>query len=277
MNIRELINRGAELLNNNSDTPRLDANILLAFTLDMSRASLMAHYPDPVDSSKQEIYLQYITKRAEGYPISYIVGEKEFFGLIYHVEDGVLTPRPDSEVLIEQALRRIEENNFNSVLDMCTGTGCLAISIQHSNLELNVTATDISPIAERVFHINNKKLVENRVNFIHSDLFNSIKEKKFDIIVTNPPYLTAKETTDRVDEGWKEPVLALDGGDDGLDLIRIIIKEAPQHINSGGYLMIEADPAQMDTMGLLMKAHGFTDIETYEDLAGFTRIIVGKI
>lgn len=277
MNIRELLNRGAELLSKSSDTPRLDANILLASTLNISRALLMASYPDPVTSTDQERFLQLIKKRAEGYPVSYILGEKEFFGLNFHIEDGVLTPRPDSEVLVEQAIDRVERYNLKTALDMCTGTGCLAISLKDNCSELDVTATDISPIAERVFSINNKKLTKNSVNFIHSNLFNSLKDRKFDIIVTNPPYLTAEETQDRVDDGWKEPVLALDGGEDGLDLIRIIIDEAPLHINSGGYLMIEADPAQMKTMAELMKAKGFTDIETYKDLAGFTRIIVGRV
>ncbi|MGL1893282.1 MAG: peptide chain release factor N(5)-glutamine methyltransferase [Spirochaetaceae bacterium] len=276
MDIRELINRGAVLLKNNSESPRLDSNLLLASTLGMDRAKLLASYPDVVSKDKETIFLDLINRRSDGFPVSYLLNEKEFYGQIFYIEEGVLTPRPDTEILVETTLNLIDKHNLKTALDMCTGTGCIAISLQNEQPELNVIATDISPIAEKVFGINNKKLVNNKVNFIHSNLFQNLDGRHFDIIATNPPYLTKKETDDRIDIGWKEPALALDGGDDGLDLVRDIIKDSPKYLNKNGWLLIEAASAQMLNMKDEMEKNSYTNIEVYKDLAGLERIIVGQ-
>lgn len=276
MNVRELINRGAKELQKTSESPRLDASLILAHTLNMDRAKLLACYPDSVASDLEEIYCYLIKKRSEGHPVAYILGEKEFFGYTYYVEEGVLTPRPDTEILVETAINLIENNKLKSALDMCTGTGCIAITLKKEITDLKVTATDISPVAERVFSKNNMKLVNGEVNFIHSNLFENLKGSKFDIIVTNPPYLTKDETVERVEGGWKEPALALDGGDDGLDLIRTIIKEAPAHLNKSGWLLIEAGPNQMEIMKKIMEEHSYKEVNIYKDIEERDRIVVGK-
>lgn len=276
MNIRDLINSGASKLKNISETPRLDSNILLAHTLCISKATLFANYQDEPPSAKQKQFYNYLNKREQGYPIAYILGEKEFYGYNFHIEEGILTPRPDTEILVETALKLITKDNLDSLLDMCTGTGCIALSIKKESPKTRVTATDISPIACKVFEINNKKLTDGKVKFIHSDLFSNLKDNKFDIIATNPPYLTKNETSERVENGWKEPVLALDGGDDGLDLIRTIIEKAPDFLTPGGWLIIEAASVQMTAMEKEMIKHSFHSIERLNDLAGMERIIVGK-
>ncbi len=276
MTIRDLLNNGAAFLDNYSESPRLDCSILLSHVMGVDRAKLLASYPDPVTEIIQKDFQNYLNLRKDGHPVAYILKEKEFYGYTFYLEVGVLTPRPDTEILVETAINIIEKHKLKTAIDMCTGTGCIAITLKKECKELDIIATDISPIAERVFSKNNNKLLNGEIDFIHSNLFNNLKDRHFDIIVTNPPYLTKKETDDRVDDGWKEPALALDGGDDGLDLIRTIIKEAPGYLNSNGWLLIEAASVQMEDMKTEMENHGYTHISILKDLASLDRIIVGK-
>ncbi len=141
MTIRDLINSGANLLINNSETPRLDSVVLLASILDMDRGKLLASYPDSVPSEKEKQFLKLIDIRSTGYPISYILKEKEFYGYTFYIEEGVLTPRPDTEIMVEEVFELLKANNLHSVLDMCTGTGCIAITIKKEFPEVNVTAS----------------------------------------------------------------------------------------------------------------------------------------
>lgn len=276
MTVRDLLNNGVAFIENYSETPRLDCSILLSRVMGVDRAKLLASYPDPVTDIVQSDLQDYLNLRKEGHPVAYILKEKEFYGYTFYLEVGVLTPRPDTEILVETAINIIDKYRLKTAIDMCTGTGCIAITLKKECKDLNIIATDISPIAERVFNKNSKELVNGEINFIHSNLFNNLKEKHFDIIVTNPPYLTKKETDDRVDDGWKEPALALDGGDDGLNLIRTIIKEAPEYLNSNGWLLIEAASAQMENMKTEMENRGYKNISIFKDLASLDRIIVGK-
>lgn len=276
MNILTLINNGAQKLQDNSDSPRLDSNILLAYTLKMDRAKLLASYTDVPSEELQALFFSYIKERADGHPVAYILGEKEFYGYNFHIENGVLTPRPDTEILVETTLNLIEKYKLKSCLDMCTGTGCIALTIQLESQTTDVTAVDISPISKKVFKINNETLTNGKVKFIQSDLFSKLTNQKFDIIATNPPYLTKNETDERVNDGWKEPALALDGGDDGLDLIRTIIQESVNNLTPNGWLLIEAASAQMDAMKIEMEVNNFTSIDIFQDLAGMDRIIVGR-
>ncbi len=276
MRIRELLNYGAEKLSEISETPRLDSSILLSECLDYDRAKILANYEEIVSDETITHYKSMVNKRSEGYPVAYILGEKEFYGYNFYIEDGVLIPRPDTEILVETALDIIKKYSLKTVLDLCTGTGCIAITIKKENPNTEVTAGDISPVSQKVFTINNRNLANNSVIFVKTDLFSSFKNKKFDIIVTNPPYLTTDETDERVEDGWKEPTLALDGGRDGLDLIKKIIKQAPEYLNTNGWLIIEAGDSQMDEMKILMIERGYKDLYISKDLAGLDRIIVGR-
>ena len=277
MNVRDLLKEGSDLLKESQiDTAYLDSSLLLAKSLGISKEKLFASFPDVVNSEDQSTFRELLSKRVEGHPIAYILGEKEFFGLNFHIEEGVLCPRPDTELLVEKVLSLTEnDNNIKDILDLCTGTGCIAISIKVNSEKLNVSASDISPVSQKVFSINNCSLAEKSITFTRSSLFEKI-EGKFDIIVSNPPYLTTEETDERMIEGWKEPGLALDGGDDGLDLIRIIIEEAPAYLNESGYLLIEAHPSQMENMKICMVNMGFINIEILQDLPGLDRVICGR-
>ncbi len=242
----------------------------------ITKEKLYASFPDEIPEDQFNLFKEYISKRENGYPVAYIINKKEFFGLDFYVEKGVLCPRPDTELLVETVISLCGENkNIKDLLDLCTGTGCIAISLKVNQKSLNITGSDISPYAESVFSKNNFSLTGKSVNFTKSSLFENITDT-FDIIVSNPPYLTTDETRSRMDEGWKEPDLALDGGSDGLDLIRTIIREAPDYLNKKGYLLIEAHPAQMEEMKNIMIENGFTEIIILKDLPGLDRVIQGR-
>lgn len=278
MTVRQALKEGAERLEGTgTDTARLDSSLLLCHSTGMTKEKLYASLPDEVSSGAELLFRELIEKRAAGYPVAYLTGKKEFFGLPFFIEEGVLCPRPDTELLVEKVLDLTENNStLTEILDLCTGSGCIAIAIKAKGpASLNVSASDISTAAEKVFMRNNCTLTAGRITFTKSSLFENI-EGTFDIIVTNPPYLTTAETEERVNEGWKEPSLALDGGSDGLDLIRTIIGEAPDYLNAGGYLLIEAHPAQMESMKFCMEQKGFADIVILKDLPGLDRVICGR-
>lgn len=276
MTVRDTLKEGSDLLKScDTDTSYLDSSLLLSHIMGISKEKLFASFPDEVSSEQSQSFRDLVKKRSEGHPVAYLTEKKEFFGLVFHIEEGVLCPRPDTELLVEKVLSLTEnDNTLTEVLDLCTGSGCIALSLKVHNKKLNVTASDISPVSKRVFSINNCSLADESITFKKSSLFNKI-EGTFDIIVSNPPYLTTEETDQRMDDGWKEPELALDGGEDGLDLIRIIIDEAPLYLNDRGYLLIEAHPDQMENMKICMKQKGFENIIILKDLPGLDRVICG--
>ena len=276
MTVREILKEGSDYLkDSDTDSAYLDSSLLLAHSLGITKEKLYASFPDKVSSIQYSHFRELLKRRAEGHPVAYLIKEKEFFGLKFHIEEGVLCPRPDTELLVEKVLSLAEnDNTLTDILDLCTGSGCIAVSLKVSNKKLNVYASDISPIAEKVFSINNCSLAQKSITFTKSSLFDRI-EGTFDIIVSNPPYLTTEETDERMKEGWKEPELALDGGKDGLDLIRVIIMEAPVFLNERGYLLIEAHPSQMESMKICMEENGFINIIILKDLPGLDRVICG--
>ena len=217
----------ASSLLEDSDSPWLDATLLLSHTTGEKREKILASFPDELSQDNYIRFLELIRLRQEGHPVAYLTGKKEFFGRDFYVKRGILCPRPDTEVLIEEAMERICRSNYRSVHDLCTGSGCIALTLALENPEISVSASDISPVSEEIFRKNREELCSDslRVPFTRTSLFEELKGP-FDLIVTNPPYLTTDETDQRMNEGWKEPSLALDGGVDGLDLIRIIIPEA---------------------------------------------------
>ncbi|MDA3809147.1 MAG: peptide chain release factor N(5)-glutamine methyltransferase [Spirochaetaceae bacterium] len=277
MIVRDILKEGSDILKTGEiDTAYLDSSILLAKCLGISKEKLYASFPDDATQGQYEEFQQLISKRLDGFPVAYLTGQKEFFGLPFLVDEGVLCPRPDTELLVEKVLSLTEnDSNIKNILDLCTGTGCIAISVKVNNRNLNITASDISPDSERIFSLNNYSLAENSITFTKSSLFENIKGT-FDIIVSNPPYLTTVETDQRMNDGWKEPELALDGGHDGLDLIRRIINNAPAYLNDKGYLLIEAHSSQMENMKNSMVKNGFKNIIILKDLPGLDRVICGN-
>ncbi|MGC9311336.1 MAG: peptide chain release factor N(5)-glutamine methyltransferase [Sediminispirochaetaceae bacterium] len=270
------------------ETPFLDATLLLAHTLGVSKEKLLASYPDELPLSAQNEFRGYLKKRLEGYPVSYIRHKKEFLGLPFYVDNRVLVPRPETETLVELVMEHADTiSALNSgdtagsgrpalkVLDLGTGSGCIAISLKYLRPTLQVTASDASAAALKVCGMNALHLLSEPLPMIKSDLFSGIDEK-FDVIVSNPPYLTDSEVAEMERNHWPEPRMALAGGDDGLDIIRILINEAPEYLEDGGTLFMEAHINQIETIKTLLHAHGYGTIHAFWDLTGRNRVVSGK-
>ena len=273
MTIRQAIAEGTEKIAPRwPETPYLDACVILASVLGSTRAKLLASLSDPLPQNAYEAFIHGVEERAAGSPVAYITHHQEFYALDFYVDSRVLVPRADTEILVETALSFIKPGSL--VLDLCTGSGCIAIAIKHTEPEARVEASDISEDALAVFRRNADTILSGQIVTHKSDLLNSVPGK-FDVIVSNPPYLTRSETSKMKNDNWPEPPLALDGGADGLDFIRPIIAAAPDHLNSGGHLLFEADPAQMEAIKLEFEKYKYNDIIIRKDLAGRDRVIAG--
>lgn len=273
--VREALYRGASLLKK-SETPFLDASIILAHILSISREKLFSSYPDPVEPGQMDRYMEAVKRRQKNIPVAYITNSKEFFGLPFYVDERVLTPRPDTETLVETVLEIIKANpTVHKILDMCTGSGCIGISLKSQVPKLAITCSDISPDALDVCRYNSSRLLSSPVEIIKSNLFENITGK-FDVIVSNPPYVPAVEVRAIKSTNPAEPRVALDGGEDGLDLIREIIPLSLEHLSPGGYLLLESSIEQTYSIERMMENAGYTDTEIRKDLTDRNRITMGR-
>jgi release factor glutamine methyltransferase len=253
-----------------SSTPQLDASLLLSHALGISRAKLFALPPNRTLTKREhQCFRKLLKKRLKGYPIAYLTGSREFYGRSFVVKKGVLIPRPDSEVLIEELLKLYKTYTISSLRDIGTGSGALALTLYcETQGKIDITASDISRRARHVFKINNRRLTGGKVAFKKASLLDD--GGHYTAIVANLPYLTSREVRER--RHWKEPLLALDGGKDGLGLIRKLTEQAGDKTEM---LMLEADPRQMPAIEKLLQANGFCQIRTVPDLSGEPRIIIG--
>ena len=276
MTIESLINRGTRaLIQGTIEQPRFEAELLLAFVLDCERVSLYTRSKDDVDASHVERYMSLIDRRLRGEPYAYLTSTKEFMGLSFFVDANVLIPRPDTECVVEAALNALPKDAKN-VLDLCTGSGAIGVSIGHYRPDLSITMTDIS---EAALTVAKKNAEQNGVNacLIQSDLFDLISESdRFDLIISNPPYIP-KADIHSLERDVKdfEPILALDGGNDGFDFYRRIIPEAYTRLSLGGLLVLECGYDQGDVLIEAQKQAGFTDNRIIYDLAGLQRGAIG--
>lgn len=276
MEIEELLKEGKlKLIKNNVEDANIIARSLLQFTLNMSRNEIISKLNELVDSSIQEKYEKAIQKIIKGTPLQYITNKQEFMKLPFYVDENVLIPQPDTEILVEEVLKIANKKDQMEILDMCTGSGCIGISIAYYLKNTKVTMSDISKKAIEIAKQNAKtNKVEKITEFIESDMFENIKNK-FNIIVSNPPYIETNVISTLSKQVQKEPILALDGGEDGLYFYRNIIKEAPKYLKDSGYLCLEIGYNQREKVIEIIKETGaFSKIEAKKDLAGNDRIII---
>lgn len=273
--VREALQEGASRLSS-ADTPFLDAAVLLAHAMGVSKEQLLAAYPDPVPQGVFSRYEEYLDARLRGIPVSYIRNKKEFYGLPFYVDQRVLVPRPDTETLIEHALELLDGRPWmRRVLDLGTGSGCIAVTLAYLRPSLEITAADLSAEALEVAQMNARHLLTESPRFLQSDLFAAVDER-FDLILSNPPYLTSEELRRMAAENWPEPPAALDGGEDGLDCVRRIVEEGFAYLSDNGYLVLEAGMDQTEHIGELLRRRGYRDVETRRDLGGRHRTICGR-
>ena len=277
MTVREALAEGREALaEHETETVYLDCSLLLAHACGISRERLFMNLSDELGAVPLTGFRKAMQRRIAGEPVAWIVGVKEFWGLEFSVGPGVLCPRPDSEVLIETALEIMD--SFGSaggyLHDCCTGPGTLAVTLAVERPAWHISASDISNDTASHFRRNNRTLAGGRVGYAHTSLMED-EVGPFDIIISNPPYLTPAETENRKVLGWKEPALALDGGgDDGLDLIRRLIPRVSARVAQGGAFLMEADPLQMPKIRQILSNTGFERLCIRRDLAGRERIVI---
>lgn len=274
MTYREAIDMGEQILKEQGIADaKTDAWLLLAMACKIDRNFYYLHMNEDILEEQRQEYTFVLKKRAEHIPLQYITGEQEFMGHRFLVNSNVLIPRQDTEVLVEEALKKIRPGM--DVLDMCTGSGCIIISILKNVSNVNAVAADISKQALIVAK-ENAKLNEVLVRFETSNLFDHIKGE-FDVIVSNPPYIRTDEILKLMPEVRDfEPINALDGKEDGLYFYRRIIDEGQNYLKPKGYLMFEIGYDQGEEVSRLMQQAGYSEIKVIKDLAGLDRVVIGK-
>lgn len=251
-----------------------NAQILFNEAFGLSRLDYLLNKGQEAQQEGIQRLRDYVDKRLSGIPIQYIIGKAEFYGMTFKVNKDVLIPRFDTEVLVEKALEIIKEGD--SVLDMCTGSGCIAISLAKLSRGNKFVAADISEGALKVASENARKL-EADIELVQTDLFENI-QGRYDIIISNPPYIADEEIETLLDEvKLMEPRLALSGGADGLVFYRKIIKEGKNYLKNGGRIIFEIGCDQGKTVSRLMMDEGYRNVQVIKDLAGLDRVVIGGI
>lgn len=276
--LRNLYQSGAEALEKAGiQDAKLDAWYLLEYETGISRAVFLADPGRIIDEEKAARYQKDIEIRAERIPLQHITGEQEFMGLVFKVNEHVLIPRQDTEVLVEEALKKLDTEM--QILDMCTGSGCILESIlkfaRKKKIPVSGTGCDISEEALKIAKENDCRL-ETEAKFIQGDLFENVTGK-YDMIVSNPPYIRTEEIQCLEDEvKLYDPWIALDGKEDGLYFYRRIVKDSVRHIKEGGYLLFEIGFDQGEDVSKLLEEQGYEEIQVKKDLAGLDRVVMGR-
>lgn len=286
-----------------SPSPSLDVEVLMQWILKKDRSYILFHRDEELSEEQESQLKKSISLRKTGLPIAYITGHKEFYGIDFMVSPDVLIPKPDTEILVENSIEIIrclqdKSDHTLNILDMCTGSGCVAISIiktlkdLHSPGESNLkfTLADISNKALDIARENARRILDpetlSKLTFVNTNLFKNLKDKSFDLIVSNPPYVPCDQTTELLKDGRNEPRLALDGDidiegnpsgtKDGLEIIRNLVSQAKSHLTENGMLILETGEYNAMETACLMKKIGFRDVKTYVDLEGDLRNVSGK-
>ncbi len=274
--IGALVKRASEILRERgSKSPRLDAELLLAYSLGLkSRVELYTNFDKPLSEREVEEYRQLIVRRAKGEPVAYIIGEKEFYGFKFKVERGVLIPRPETELLVEVVYEQIRERKGLRIVDVGTGSGCIAITLcKLTGGKHQIVGVDISEKTLKVARENAERL-GCKVEFKKSDLLKGVEEE-VDVIVSNPPYISLKDKRVEKEVVKFEPAIALFAGESGLEVIERLIGEARKKLKVGGLIAFEFGAGQGKRVEELLKESGFGEVKIYRDLSEIERVAVG--
>ena len=279
MTISELIKKGMiELKNENIEEPKLKSRLLMQYVLNETRQYVIVNDMEQLDKSKEKQYFEGIRILKKGVPIEHITHQREFMKLSFFVDKNVLIPRQDTEILVEEVIKIAKKINAKKILDLCTGSGAIAISLAKYLPQTEITAIDISKDALKIAKKNAiSNNVENQITFINLDMYTNLNEGKFDIIVSNPPYIK-DEVINTLMEDVKnyEPHTALSGGNDGLNFYRRIINDSNKVLKENGILAFEIGHDQGYEVSELMSEKGYKDIRVIKDLVGHDRVVIGE-
>lgn len=280
MTIKDALYKATIMLKGeNLDSPKMKARILLQDALNKPRTYLLVHDTENIADPVLEKYFRNVEKVKNGTPIEHITHLKEFMKLNFYVNENVLIPRQDTEVLVQEVISISKRINAKKILDLCTGSGAIAVSLAKYIENSQITAIDISKEALRVAKKNAKSNnVENQITFIKSDLLSKIRKEKYDIIVSNPPYIKKDEIKKLSKDVQNEPIIALDGGKDGLEFYKKIVEESYEFLKFGGYLCLEIGYDQKnDVESIIKKNDKYINTYSKKDLYGNDRIVVTKV
>lgn len=284
MVISELLKKGVALIEGKEySNPILESILVLSTLLDRDKTYIYTHLDKEVSKDIEDKFMEIMNKRKTGYPLQYLLNEREFMGLDFYIEEGVLIPRPETELMVEYIIDYIDKNYGNkkvNVLDIGVGSGAISLSIAHHLSNSRVYGVDIGYISIKVANINKKRFQLDNVDFYQGDLFQALEsaglDEKFHLIVSNPPYIKSKDIENLQREVKDfEPMLALDGGEDGLKFYRKITRQSKNYLKSKGILIYEIGYDQgFDVRDILIE-EGFIDVSILKDLQGHSRVVFG--
>ena len=258
------------------ETAQFECFELIKAVFGMSRTDCFLHFDDDIDEEKFSKFDEMLTRRLNHEPLQYILGEWEFFGLPFKVGEGVLVPRGDTEIIAETAINLINQHSYKSMADLCSGSGALAISIGKNTFLEKIDAVELSEKAFSYLYKNiNLNNMENKITAYNEDIFTFLNKEKYDIVVSNPPYIPTGDIAELSEEVHKEPFMALDGGTDGLYFYRRISQEYYDKINSGGALVFEIGIDELSDVMEIMKKCGYFDVSYINDYSGIPRCVYG--
>lgn len=277
LTIQSILEKTVPFLAEKIPSPKLEADLMLAAVLDLSRVKLYSQWDRPLEPAEIQRYREFILKRIQGWPLAYLTGKKHFLSWEFIVNPSVLIPRPETELLVEAVYDQVKSKPVIHGADIGVGSGAIVVSLAKLLPESRWYGTDISPEALEVAKLNAENLeVASRITFLSGDLMEPFQENsvKLDVIVSNPPYIPKDEIAKLQKEVLQEPLLALDGGEDGLGIYRRLIPQAAQSLKSGGLLAVEHGYNQRQGLTKLFEESGFS-CEFINDLSGLERIIIG--
>ena len=279
MTIKELLNQGIIMLKNEGiDSPKNKARLILEYKLKKSREYLIIYDKQEVTPKQRDLYIKNIKKIIKGIPLQYITGIQEFMKMKFFVTKDVLIPQPDTEILVEEVIKIAQTIDRPLILDLCTGSGAIAVSIAKYLPGVEIVATDISSKALEIAKHNAKfNSVKSNIEFVESNLFAKLKNRKFDIIVSNPPYIPTDEIKMLPKDVQYEPIIALDGGKDGLDFYKKIINISDEYLKQHGYLCLEIGYNQKESIRkIIAKDKKIKDAYFKKDLCKNDRVVIAK-
>jgi release factor glutamine methyltransferase len=276
LSIQDALNRAGVMLAARDENPALEAALLLAYVLEVPRVRLHSHPEQPLRSSQREAFFALVERRTKGEPLAYLTGRREFWSLELVVNEHTQITRPETELLVQLALERIPTDAQFTILDLGTGSGAIALAIAGERPRCRVTATDVCSRALDVARANAQRLSISNVTFREGAWFAPVAAERFDVIVSNPPYVAQNDPHLLSGDLPAEPALALVAGPTGMEMITVIARQAPRHLQTEGWLLMEHGYDQGSGVADLLNDENYRHVQTWRDLAGKERITAGQ-